>query len=321
MSEYDALLAELDEIRAAARALTKPSGERPGDSEDASKGGDAAPEITVAMPAYNAAPFIAEAVASVLRQTGVRLELVVVDDGSTDATAEVVASLRDPRIVLIRSDRRRGIAHGHNRALEAARSPFIAHVDADDLILGGALRAMLDAFHAEPGAGQAYCNHYLLYRDARIREDDFRRQRAFLEAQRRDHPDYRRSLLRHGMVTNTLRTYRRDVLELEGPFDEALEFAVDYQMALRIADRHPMILVPRFLYAQRVHGANTQQTMRLRALRSWRQRARICERLVRARGGLLGYGPLGARLLVLAGLPDALGIGGLKGRMRRPGGG
>jgi len=326
LNDHHQLSAELDAIRSAARRLTDPGAEpAPGGDPpaDGSSGPDAAgdaappPEVTVAMPARNAAPYIAEAIGSVLRQEGVALELVVVDDASTDATAEIVGAIRDPRVRLLRNDRRRGIGHGHNRALEAAHAPLIAHVDADDVILQGALAAMVEALRAEPEAGQAYCNHYALDADGHIEAEDFRRQRAFLEAQRREHPAYRRGLLRHGMVTNTLRTYRRDVLRDAGPFDEGLRFAVDYEMALRIADRYPMTLVPRFLYAQRLHAGNTQETMRLRALRSWCQRRRIAERLLRERDGrLLGYGRVEVRLLMVGGLADALGLGHLRGALR-----
>lgn len=296
------LVAWLAENRADAAALAgggAPAAEPP-------PGPELDPEVTVAMPAFEAAPFVAEAAASVLAQRDVRLELVVVDDASTDDTAAIVGRIRDPRVRLVRNDRRRGIGHGHNRAVEVARAPAIAHVDADDVIVPGALRAMLDALASAPSAAQAYCNHYLVGADGAIDEAGFRSQRDFLETQRREHPDVRRALLRHGMVANTLRTYRRDALLDVGPFDESLEFAVDYEMALRIADRHDVVLVPEFLYCQRVHDANTQETMRWRALRSWRQRARICERLIRERGGLLGFGPLAARALLLAGLADAV---------------
>src|SRR5512147_63035 len=98
------------------------------------------PEVTVAMPARNAARFVAAAIDSVLRQEGIELELIVVDDCSVDNTAEVVASIRDRRVRLLRNPQRRGIGACHNLVLRHSRAPYIAHVDADDLILPGALR-------------------------------------------------------------------------------------------------------------------------------------------------------------------------------------
>ncbi len=267
------------------------------------------PEVTVAMPARNAGLWVAEAVASVLRQRGVTLELLVVDDASTDRTAEIVARIPDPRLRLLRNETHRGIGYTHNRIVAESAAPFVAHVDADDVIFQGALRALLDALAAAPGAAQAYCNHFELDARGDLSPRAFEEQWRFLERERRLHPDYRRALIEQGMVTNTLRTYRRSALASVGPFDEALPFAIDYDMAVRLADRFDMVLVPRFLYGQRVHGANTQETQRMRAIRSWHRRARICRRRARERGGvLLGYEPREIRHLLARSLLDAVGL-------------
>lgn len=89
-------------------------------------------KLTVLMPAYNAERYIAQAVSSVLGQSFADFELLVVDDGSTDGTAEIVRSFGDPRIVLIRQDNQ-GIAGALNTGLARARSGLIARFDADDI--------------------------------------------------------------------------------------------------------------------------------------------------------------------------------------------
>ncbi len=89
-------------------------------------------KLSVLMPAYNAEPFIAQAIESVLAQTFREFELIVVDDGSTDATPIIVKSFRDPRIVLIHQENM-GIAWALNTGLGEARSDLIARFDADDL--------------------------------------------------------------------------------------------------------------------------------------------------------------------------------------------
>lgn len=91
-----------------------------------------APEITVLMPAYNAAAFIGDAIASVLRQSFTGFELLVVDDGSTDDTVAIVQSFNDPRITLLRQAHA-GVAAALNRGLAAAQAPLVARFDADDL--------------------------------------------------------------------------------------------------------------------------------------------------------------------------------------------
>jgi glycosyltransferase involved in cell wall biosynthesis len=92
------------------------------------------PLVSVIIPAYNAAPFIREAVESALAQTYETLEVIVVDDGSRDETAALVEALcaRDPRVRLLRQANA-GVAAARNRAIAASRGSLIAPLDADDL--------------------------------------------------------------------------------------------------------------------------------------------------------------------------------------------
>lgn len=90
------------------------------------------PEVTVAIPLYNAEATIARTLGSVLGQTFADYEIVVVDDGSTDAGATVVAATGDPRLRLVRQANG-GVAAARNRALQEARGRLVAFLDADDL--------------------------------------------------------------------------------------------------------------------------------------------------------------------------------------------
>ncbi|NNU34510.1 glycosyltransferase [Mucilaginibacter sp. S1162] len=92
----------------------------------------ATPSITVLMPAYNAAKYIAEAITSVLQQTYTDFELLIVNDGSTDETVAIIDSFKDDRIVLI-SQSNKGVAAALNTGLAHARAPYIARFDADDV--------------------------------------------------------------------------------------------------------------------------------------------------------------------------------------------
>jgi glycosyltransferase involved in cell wall biosynthesis len=287
-----------DELTAAVRAVLTSNG--PAVHAPAPE-----PELTVAMPAYNAGRFIRSAVMSVLAQTRVDLELIVVDDGSTDDTATQVEGMCDRRVVLLRNPRRRGIGFCHNRIVEQSRAPFIVHVDADDLILPGALSQAVAAVRGE-GVGQAFSNHFEMNAAAKISRAEFDRQRDFLLRQRTSGRDLRWDLLVHGMVANPLRTYRKSALRTVGPFDESLRYAVDYEMTLRIADRFELRYIPAFFYCQRIHDTNTQKHLRVRTLRQWWTRARICSRLMRRRRTLLGRTRLEVFSLMGLGLAYAL---------------
>lgn len=89
-------------------------------------------KLTVLMPAYNAERYVAQAISSVLAQTFGAFDLLVVDDGSTDRTGEIVRSFADPRIVLVRQENQ-GIAGALNTGLGAARTSLVVRFDADDI--------------------------------------------------------------------------------------------------------------------------------------------------------------------------------------------
>jgi glycosyltransferase involved in cell wall biosynthesis len=91
------------------------------------------PKVTVLMPAYNAAKYIGEAIDSVLRQTFTDFELLIINDGSTDNTTQIIQFYCDTRIVLIEHLVNRGIAHALNTGLLKANGKYIARFDADDI--------------------------------------------------------------------------------------------------------------------------------------------------------------------------------------------
>ena len=99
--------------------------------------------VSIVMPSWNTGAFIAEAIRSVLRQTYGNWELIVVDDGSTDNTDEVVASFEDARIKYFKNPRNVGAALTRNRALREARGEWMAFLDSDDLWAPGKLERQL----------------------------------------------------------------------------------------------------------------------------------------------------------------------------------
>jgi len=115
------------------------------------------PRVTVIMPAYNAAATVTEAVTSALAQTVEDLEVIVVDDGSSQPVAGALRGLSDRRLRVIRSEINRGVSAARNTALAAARSPIIAQLDADDFWRSDHLEGLLPALD-DPAVGLAYTN-------------------------------------------------------------------------------------------------------------------------------------------------------------------
>ena len=113
------------------------------------------PAVSVIMAVHNGAAHIRGAVNSILSQTLSNLELIVVDDASTDATAEMLARYDDPRIIRLRNERRLGPSGARNCALRMARAPLIAIQDADDISLPHRLETQAEFFAQNPALGAA----------------------------------------------------------------------------------------------------------------------------------------------------------------------
>ncbi len=109
------------------------------------------------MPAFRAPGTLSEAVGSALAQSNERLEVIVVDDGSPEPAAEVLAEVRDPRLRLLRHERNLGVAAARNTALAAARAPFVSQLDADDAWECDYLETVLPELE-DPRVGLVYSN-------------------------------------------------------------------------------------------------------------------------------------------------------------------
>jgi glycosyltransferase involved in cell wall biosynthesis len=105
------------------------------------------PLISVVIPAFNAERYIREAVLSALTQSHQNLEVVVVDDGSTDGTAAAIAELNDPRLRII-SQKNRGVSAARNQGLRCTSGEYVAFLDADDYWIPGKLEAQVQAFNS-----------------------------------------------------------------------------------------------------------------------------------------------------------------------------
>lgn len=120
--------------------------------------------VSIIMPAYNCADFIAESIRSVLAQTYTNWELLIVDDCSTDKTAEVIASFADPRIHYQRNTHNMRAAATRNEAIKIAKGRYIAFLDSDDLWLPDKLEKQI-AFMQAHDYSMTYVPYYVLTQD------------------------------------------------------------------------------------------------------------------------------------------------------------
>jgi glycosyltransferase involved in cell wall biosynthesis len=192
------------------------------------------PTFTVAMPAYNAEATIAQAIRSVLAQTRDDFELIVVDDGSSDATPEIARSFDDPRIRAVRQENQ-GLGAARNRAVADARGRYVSMLDSDDLWLPAYLETMGNTLDADVRAGLAYT-------DAWVLDDETGRIRKTTAMHYQDPPlpppldplEFLRLLVVRGNFVFTSTTVRRSALRVLAGFNMLRTRAEDYELWLRV---------------------------------------------------------------------------------------
>ena len=112
-----------------------------------------APVISVMMPVYNGERFLSKAIRSILRQSFEDFEFIIINDGSTDKTEEIIRSFNDPRIVYKKNGANLGLAQSFNVGIDAARGEYLARMDADDISLPNRLEKQLGFLEREPQIG------------------------------------------------------------------------------------------------------------------------------------------------------------------------
>ncbi|MFN7280529.1 MAG: glycosyltransferase, partial [bacterium] len=110
------------------------------------------PLVSIVMPVYNTAPFLEEAVQSILHQTFTDFEFIIIDDGSTDESLDILKSFRDERILVLSNGINRGLVFTLHRGLNAARGRYIARMDGDDVSLPDRLQRQVDYMNTHPEA-------------------------------------------------------------------------------------------------------------------------------------------------------------------------
>ena len=124
-----------------------------------------APVVSICIPAFNAARYVASAVESALRQSFRDLEVVIVDDASDDGTFEILSQCADPRVRLFRNPRRLGHAHNRNRSVDLAAGSLVKFLDHDDILEPSCVAEMVEVFRRDSRVGFVFCRRRVLLQD------------------------------------------------------------------------------------------------------------------------------------------------------------
>lgn len=205
------------------------------------------PVVSVVVPCHNAATYLPESLGSILGQSAAALEVILVDDGSTDDPGSVVDRLGDARIRFFSIPASGGPSRPRNLGIEQARGDFVFFFDADDVMLPGKIAAQLAAFAAHPELALTFTNFRVIGADGALLNPDFlagyETFHAVLARGLTAAGGLHRDALFHGLLCASFIgtsgvAVRRSVLAGTGGFDPSLASSEDADLWLRVARGH-----------------------------------------------------------------------------------
>ena len=213
------------------------------------------PEISVVIPTRDRLQLVLAALDTVLLQAGVDLEVIVVDDGSSDGTADAVRALPDSRVRVVRNEVSGGVSRARNAGVAVSTGPWIAFLDDDDLWAPGKLSAQLAALKA--------ADAHISFTSA-VEIDAERRPRFLIQA------PVAESLLSRLLVSNVVGTpssvvVSREAFDRVEGFDPAFSVLADWDLWLRVLEGHDAAPCPEVLiaYTKHAHNMHVEATLEM----------------------------------------------------------
>ncbi len=198
------------------------------------------PRVTIIIPTYNRAAFLKEAIDSAFDQDFNDYELIVVDDGSTDSTSQLLRSYRQSIRVI--QTHRKGVSAARNAGIRVAKGDFIAFLDSDDLYLKKKLSIQISFLEAQPSTKICYTDEIWIRNGVRVNP-------------KKRHAKYSgwifEKCLPLCIISPSSVMMRKGLLDEVGIFDESMPVCEDYDLWLRIAVRYPVYFIEKKLIIKR----------------------------------------------------------------------
>lgn len=212
-----------------------------------------APVISVVMSVYNGEKYLRESIESILGQTCRNFEFIIINDGSTDLTREIVLSYNDPRICLIDNEENMGLTKSLNKGLKIARGEYIARMDADDV-------SMFDRFERQIDFLNRHRDYAVVGTFLKVINEDSKV--VFTIEKPTQDADIREFLNRDNCIGHGSAMIRKTCLQNVGFYDESIKKSQDYELWLRISQNYRLANIPQYLYMWRNHKENISEKHR-----------------------------------------------------------
>ncbi len=205
----------------------------------------ASPKVTVLMPVCNGERYLGKAVDSILSQTFKDFEFLIVNDGSTDRTMEILKGYEDPRIKVISNGKNIGLTKSLNKALRKAKGEYIARMDADDISESNRLERQAEFLEEQPLVGVLGINSWIIgEKGESLGKTQYATANRGIMA---------RMLGENQMVHSSLMA-RKELLERLGGYEEKLALAQDYELILRLSNAAKLANLPEPLHQWRINS-------------------------------------------------------------------
>ncbi len=210
------------------------------------------PKISVVIPAYNVMAYLPETVESVIKQTFTDLEVLIINDGSSDQIVQWVSQLTDPRIKLI-SQENQGLPGARNTGITHAQGEYIAFLDADDLWEPSKLEKQVECFEKAPEVGLVYTWTTLI--------DSLRKPIGITFNYDLEGKVWEQILVVDAVGNGSSAMVRRNCFNTVGNFDTSLTWGEDWDMWIRIAAQYPFAVVKEYLTLYRQHPGSMSKNL------------------------------------------------------------
>ncbi len=209
------------------------------------------PEVTVSLRLHSGQNFTVETIESILRQTEIDLELIVVHDGSAGHTVQLLKPFQPPNLRQIINSQPLGETCCRNLVIQESQSPFILHVIPGCILLSGAIKKMVTEIKSTANIGMVHGAFFDMSEDGTFTRASYLRSRDYLCAQFKPGTDYRAKILFNAGLASGPQLYRREVFNTTGAFNEQVRGHAEAEFSLRLLEFFDISFLPQALYCRK----------------------------------------------------------------------
>lgn len=215
------------------------------------------PLVSVCISVYNGERFIEKAIRSVTSQSYRNLQIIVVDDGSTDSTLSVIKSIQDDRIEIYSMERNRHMCYGFNEALFKAKGEYIAHMDADDIWYENKIEKQILFLISNREYGACFSYLDFIDEEDNVINDEHKSFYNLFRTENKSQAEWIRRFFKGNCLSHPSVLMRSEILQTVGIYSYTYLQLQDFDYWIRIVKKYPIYVLPEDLMQYRLCSSDT----------------------------------------------------------------